>query len=276
MAADHSESPTPLAEIAHGPGAFEQFLDNNQKSLMILTVVVALGAAGWVVYRGIEKSRQHTAGEQLNKATELAPLQAVVNEHADTNAARSAAILLADQQWKAGQQDAAVTTLRALIDSNPDHPALATALSSLASKLMSQGKNADAAALYQQVVDDPNSRYLAPYALICLGDLAKAGGDLERAEVSYNRAKTEFAESGFAETATKRLASLKAKPPVEVEPPPTAPDAAAPAVTTPGVPSIVPPPANLSPTTAPAQEGAPEARSEKTPPSEPSPATPKP
>ena len=104
-------------------------------------------------------------------------LQAVISEHADTHAARSATILLADLQWKEGQQDAAITTLRTFIDSNPDHPALATARASLGSKLMAQGKNADAATLYQEIADDPKSRYLAPYAMISLGDLAKVAGD---------------------------------------------------------------------------------------------------
>jgi TolA-binding protein len=292
MAADHPETPSPLAEISQGPSAFEQFLDNNQKTLMALTVVLAIGAAGLVVYRGIEKSRQHTAGAQLNKAGDLAALQAVISDHADTHAARSATILLADMQWKDGQQDAAISTLRTFIDSNPDHPALATARASLGSKLMAQGKNADAATLYQEITDDPDSRYLAPYAMISLGDLAKAAGDTAKAEVFYNRAKADFPESGFASTAGERIASLKAKPPVEVEPPPPAPETPAPGTppATPGTPPATPgtPPAEpatppAAPTTGeatpavePAQEPAPETRSEEAPSSEPSPATPEP
>lgn len=266
MAADHPESTSPLAEISHGPSAFEQFLDNNQKTLMVLTVVLAIGAAGLVVYRGIEKSRQHTAGALLNKAADLPSLQAVINEHADTRAAHSATILLADLQWKEGQQDAAIATLRAFIDSNPDHPALATARASLGSKLMAQGKNADAATLYQEIVDDPNSRYLAPYAMICLGDLAKVAGESDNAEVFYNRAKADFPESGFANTASERIASLKAKPPIEVEPPPPAPT----------TPPAAPATGEAPPAVAPAQEPAPEIRSEEVPSSEPSPATPEP
>ena len=278
MAADHPESPSPLAEISHGPSAFEQFLDNNQKNLMVLTVVLALGAAGLVVYRGIEKSRQQTAGALLNKAGDLASLQAVINEHADTHAARSATILLADLQWKDGQQDAAIATLRSFIDANPDHPALATARASLGSKLMAQGKNADATKLYQEIADDPKSRYLAPYAMISLGDIAKGAGDTDRAEVFYNRAKSDFPESGFASTAGERIASLKAKPPVEVEPPPPAPETPAPGAATPGAatPGAPPAAAETPPAVAPTQEPAPETRSEAAPPSESSPAAPEP
>jgi TolA-binding protein len=291
MAADLPESPSPLAEISHGPSAFEQFLENNQKTLLVLTVLLALGAAGLVVYRGIEKSRQQTAGAQLNKAADLASLQAVISENADTKAARSASILLADLQWKEGQQDAAISTLRSFIDANPDHPALATARASLGSKLMSQGKGADAATLYQEIADDPKSRYLAPYAMISLGDIAKSAGDTERAQTFYTRAKTDFPESGFAGTAGERIASLKAKPPVEVEPPPpppTPPTPPAAGAAAPG--SVIPvtPPATgaaSAPVVIPAPQPAPETpvpqpapapQVEQTPSSEPPPATPEP
>jgi len=220
MAADLPESSTPLAEIAQGPSAFEQFLDRNQKNLIILTILLVIAGAALVVYRGIEQSRQETAGADLNKAADLPALQAVVKDHAGTQAASSAMILLADRQWSEGQQDAAITTLRDFIAANPEHPAFATARASLGSKLMTQGKAADATALFQEVADDPKARFIAPYALIALGDLAKAAGDLEKAEASYSRVKKDFPESSFVDTANKRIATLKAKPPVEVEPPP--------------------------------------------------------
>ncbi len=234
MAADLPETSTPLAEISQGPSAFEQFLDRNQKNLIILTILLVIGGAATVVYRGIEKSRQETAGADLNKAADLPALQAVVKDHPDTHAAGSAMILLADRQWSEGQQDAAITTLRDFIAANSGHPAFATARASLGSKLMAQGKAADATALFQEIADDPKARFIAPYALISLGDLAKAAGDFEKAETSYSRVKKDFPESGFADTANKRIATLKAKPPVEVEPPPApapAPEAAAPAPT---------------------------------------------
>lgn len=220
MAADLPESSTPLAEISQGPSAFEQFLDRNQKNLIILTILLVIGGAATVVYRGIEKSRQETAGADLNKAADLAALQAVIKDHSDTHAASSAMILLADRQWSDGQQDAAITTLRNFIAANPEHPAFATAKASLGSKLMAQGKAADATAVFQEIADDPKARFIAPYALISLGDLAKNAGDLEKAESSYSRVKKDFPESSFADTANKRIATLKAKPPVEVEPPP--------------------------------------------------------
>ena len=220
MPADLPDTPVPLAEISQGPNAFEEFLNRNQKNLVILAILLALGTVALVVYRGIEKSRQETAGAALNKAEDLASLQGVINDHANTKAARSAMVLLADRQWTEGQQDVAIETLRKFVAENQEHPARPSALASLGSKLMSQGKASDAAKVFQDLVDDPSARFIAPFALISLGDLAKTAGDLAKAETSYNRVKTDFADSSFAETATRRIATLKAKPPVEIAPPP--------------------------------------------------------
>ena len=235
MPADLQPSPVPLAEIAQGPNAFEQFLDRNQKNLIILSIVIAIAVAVFVVYRGVEKSHQETAGAALIKAENLTALQSVINEHAGTTAAASAAILLAERQWTEGQQDASIDSLRKFIAANPGHPALPTAQASLGAKLMVQGKAADATKIFQEIIDDPKARYIAPYALISLGDIAKLAGDINKAETSYNRVKNEFSESSFAETAKRRTASLKAKPPVEVEPPPP------PKPETPAIPTVLTP-----------------------------------
>jgi predicted negative regulator of RcsB-dependent stress response len=223
MAADLQESSAPLAEISQGPNAFEQFLDRNQKGIIIASIVLALGVVAFVIYQGIEKSRQETAGAALIKAEDLAALQSVVNDHGDTHAARSAMLLLADRQWTEGQQDTAIETLRKFISASPEHPAIPSAQASLGSKLMIQGKSADAAKVFQELVDDPKARYIAPYALISLGDISKAAGDLDKAEATYKRIKSDFPDSSFADSAGRRLATLKAKPPVQIDPPPAPP-----------------------------------------------------
>ncbi len=247
MPADLPDSPSPLAEISQGPSAFEQFLDKNQKNLIVFAILLALAAVALVVYRGVEKSRQQTAGAALAKADDLAALQAVVKEHAGTQAASSATVLLAERQWDAGQQDAAIASLRDFIASSPDHAATPAAQASLGAKLMAQGKSAEAVTRFQQLIDDPKAHYIAPYAMICLGDLAKAAGDLERAESHYNRVKTDFPESTFASTAGKRGASLRAKPPVEVEPPPPAPPQATVTPSAPPTPAPAPPAVEAAP-----------------------------
>jgi TolA-binding protein len=207
MSADHKETAVPLAEISQGPNAFEAFLDRNQKGLIALTVVLALACAGVVVYRGIESERQKGAGNDLVKAADLAAYQAVADNHANTAAGGSALILLANSQWKEGKKDEAAATLRKFIDTYPEHPALPEAKASLGSKLMAQGKSGDATKLFEELVSDPKAKYIAPFALISLGDIAKAAGDIEKAEKSYSEVKSQFPDSNFASAAGERIAS---------------------------------------------------------------------
>jgi predicted negative regulator of RcsB-dependent stress response len=220
MSADLKESPVPLAEISQGPNAFEAFLDRNQKGLIAFAILLAIGAVCAVIYRGVERSRQETAGAALTKAKDLASLQAVVDEHSGTIAAGSALVLLADSQWTDGKKDEAIGTLEKFIAASPTHPAIATAKANLGSKLMVQGKTGDASRVFEDLAADSSARLIAPFALISLGDIARAAGDIAKAETSYNKAKSDFPESSFADMASKRLAVLKAKAPVEIEAPP--------------------------------------------------------
>lgn len=246
----------PLAEIVQGPNAFEEFLERNQMNLILLAIVLAIGAAGLVVYRGIKQSAEMTGGAALTKAEDLASLQAVVDENGNTQAGGSAMVLLADKQWTAGQQDVAIATLEKFISSRPNHPAVPSAKASLGAKLMTQGKSAEATKIFQELVDSPTSKFIAPFALISMGDIARTGGDLDKAKADYEKARSNFASSSFAETATNRLANLDAKPPVEIEPPPAS--AASPAApgTNPidAIKAALPPGVTVAPAEIPAPE----------------------
>lgn len=241
MPEETTPSVAPLAEINLGPSKFEQFLDNNQKTLAVLLAVAVVASAVYIVIRGVEKSREHSAGAALSKATDSAALREVFSSHANTNAAASAKLLLADMQASEGETDASIKTLQDFIATHNDHPARATASARLGACLMSQGKNAEASSIFQQIVSDPLARYIAPYALISLGDIAKIGGDTAKAESYFNKVKSEFPESSFINLANERLNSVQAKPPVEVQP--AAPEAKK---------EPVAQPAPTSPTSAPA------------------------
>jgi predicted negative regulator of RcsB-dependent stress response len=231
MSSDPAQSPTtpgessrPLGEIAQGPGAFELFLDRNQGTLAALAVVLALGAAGLVVYRGIADGREKAGGAALSTANDTATLQGVLINHGNTVAAGSAALLLADQQWAEGDRDAAIQTLRDLVNQQGSHATAPSARASLASKLAATGQRDEARTHFQAIADDPAARFLAPYALISLGDLERSAGDLDAARNLYERARTDFPGSNFAENANRRLAVLDAQPPVEIEAPPAPPE----------------------------------------------------
>lgn len=282
MSAESSDTPRPLGEISQAPAAFDQFMDRNQNKLIALAVVIAIAAAVVIVWRGFKQSHEHTAGAALTQADDQAALQKLIKEYPKTAAGGSARVLLAEKQWEEGQQDASIATLKEFLSENPEHPALATAQASLGSKLASQGKAEEASKIFEQLAANEKARNLAPFALLSLGDLAKAAGDATKAEGFYQRAQNEFPDSTFANTATRRLTLLKAKPPVEIEAPPAPPEAPAPAAPenlipglnlAPAAPEAAPAPTPSAPATpAPAPEAPAPAPAEPTPAPAPAPA----
>ena len=250
MSTDNQDSPRLLGEISQGPSAFEQFLDRNQKNMIVLSITVAVATAAYLVYQGVASSKEHTAGAALCKATDLPALQDVIKSYSGTAAAGTATLPLAERQWIEAQQDAAIATLKSFIAANPKHPARPGAQASLAGKLKTQGKLPEAIQLFQELADDPAATYLAPYALVSLGDLAKTSGETEQAEKFYQKAKSGFPGSSFGTTIDQRLALLKAKLPVEIDPPPAPP-------VTPGAPPATPGAAPIIPSIPPTVPGSP-------------------
>jgi predicted negative regulator of RcsB-dependent stress response len=220
MAEEPSDNPRPLAEISHGPSAFEAFLDRNQKGMIVLGIALVSATAGWIVFRGIKDGAEKSAGAVLSKADDIPALQDLIKSHPDTPAAGSAQLVIASKQWDAGDQAASVETLRAFIAGNAGHPALPSARASLASRLWQQGQTEEAEGLFRELADAPDAKFIAPLALISLGDIAKSAGRLDDAEKSYKRVQDEFAKSPFAETAGNHLRMLRFKLPVEIKAPP--------------------------------------------------------
>lgn len=219
------ESSSPLGEISQAPPALEVFLDKHQTKIIALAIILAIGAVVYVVHKGIVQSGEETAGGLLAKAEDISDLQGVVKNHEGTAAAFSAKVLLADKQWEDGQQDDAVATLKAFIEGGGKHPALAGAKASLASKLLAQGKQDEAATMFREITESPETRYLAPYAWICLGDIEAAKGNTDAAAKAYGMVASDFPESSFAREASQRALMLKAKAPVEIASAPiTVPD----------------------------------------------------
>ena len=215
----------PLGEISQAPPALEAFLDKHQMKLIALAVLLTILAIVYVIVKGINQSNEETAGALLTKAEDLSELQTVVKNHGDTQAAFSAKVLLAEKQWEDGQQDDAISTLKAFVESDRDHPARPSAEASLAAKLWTQGKTDEAAELFRDLTEDSDSRHLAPYAWISLGDIEAGKGNAEAAEKAYETVENEFAGSTFSQDALNRRLLVKAKDPVEVAAPIVVPEA---------------------------------------------------
>jgi TolA-binding protein len=215
-----SNHPMPIGEIVQGPSAFEQFLEKNQKLIALSAVVVALAIGGVMVYRTIQQDHAAEAAASLSAAKDIAAMEKVKLDYADTPSAVTAAMGIADKLWGNGQQDEAITALKEIIEKFPQHPASVVAQNTLGYRLMAQGKNGDATLAFQAVIDRESERYLAPSAMIALGDLAKKEGNLEKASEHYKKVSAEFKDSPFASMAADRMKFLRFASPTEIEPPP--------------------------------------------------------
>lgn len=221
---DQSTNPIPLGEIVQGPSAFEQFLDRNQKLMAVSAVAVALAVGGFMVYKTIAEDHASAAGSAFSAAQDIADLEKVKQDYADTPAAATAALAIAEKQWGNKQEDEAIATLRQLIQDHPKHPVAAVAQQTLGNRLLAQGKTGDAEVAFKAVIDNPAAAYLAPAAIVALGDIAKKAGDLTKAEELYKSVDKEYQKSPLASIATDRIKYLHFKAPVEIEQPPVVQD----------------------------------------------------
>jgi TolA-binding protein len=217
---DLSSAPLPLGEIVQGPSAFEQFLDRHQKTLAFASVAVALSIGGFMVYRTIQADEALEAGHALYAASDVASLQKVTSDFAQSPAAATAALAAADLMAKNGQVDEAITALREVVTKYPSHPAAALAQQSLGLRLLAQGKIADAKSAFEAVLARSDARYLAAAATLSLGDIAKSENNLTAAEECYRSISRDFPDSPFVATATERLKFLSFQSPTEIDPPP--------------------------------------------------------
>ncbi len=217
--ADSNADPKPIAEISHGPSAFEQFLDKNQKLLIGLGVVLAIAAGAWVVKDGIDRGAREDGGNALVDAETTEELKAVVENHAATPAAGSAAVLLSDRQWEEGQQSASLETLRTEIAARPEHPATIPARARLAARLREMGETAEATTQLEQLIADPTADWIAPYALVSLAEIARAEGDAAKAESYLEEAREKYPMTAFSNSIQEAARFVDFTMPTEVEAP---------------------------------------------------------
>ena len=140
-----------FAEISVGPAKHEQFLDEHYGKVALVVLLCVLGAAGWIIYNGMQDSMERKAGAALVAAMPESPatgeislneqgLQQVVADFDDSRAAVTATYLQAVALWNAGKEDEGVARMKAFIDSAPTEEWKAQASVTLACRLMNRGK----------------------------------------------------------------------------------------------------------------------------------------
>ncbi len=204
------DTPTPIAEIDHGPSKFEVFLDENQKLIITAAIAIFLGVLGYVGYTGYSAMLAAQAGEAATIADDETQLQAVVLNHGNTASAGAAALLIADIKGNESAEDA-INALRDFISTYPDHPTFPTATTSLGLRLLNEGKLPEAEAQLTAVLEMENAEFIIPAAQIGLGGIAQQNGDKERAREFYTAVTNLISDDSSDIDSITKFAPYKAK-----------------------------------------------------------------
>jgi predicted negative regulator of RcsB-dependent stress response len=201
-----------------------------KNQIVIGLLVLLLAIAGYGAYQFISARQEAAAAELLGKAKTAADYQKVIVEHPGSNAAPSAALLLAAEQRKESKFAEANTTLQTFIDRFPDHQLVTTAKMAIAANFDSLGRPDDALETYRRIAADHKDSFNAPLALISQVPLLKAKGQIDEARRVCETVMTQYRDSFASQEAQRYLRTLK---PAAAAPaaPPAAPEAPAPAAT---------------------------------------------
>ncbi|MGJ8658137.1 MAG: tetratricopeptide repeat protein [Akkermansiaceae bacterium] len=212
------DSPIPIAELEHGPSKFEEFLDKNQKKLIILAILIFLGVLAYVFITGLEKKNATEAGAAFMQATDEEALNKIITDYSSSPAAGTAAMAIAQLRTTDDDRTAA---LNHFIDNYPDHPGVPAKLLELALIQMNSGNNNDASDTLNKLISNDKSAFLAPRAKIAIADIAASNNELDKAEQIYTEIKD--SQTHFSQVAAERLLYLKAQEPelVKKAPAPT-------------------------------------------------------
>ncbi len=199
---------------------FEIFWAKHKGSLIIgaiaVVVVLIVGLSWFAMTRSAR-----IAGERAFATAQTAEeWQAVIDEHSGSVVAGNAALLLAKSQRDTGKLDEATATLRAFVDSQPDHPLAPLADVAIAENLALQGKAAEAESELQSVVDVDANSFAAPVAMLFKAELLLAGDNRDEALKTFRRLADQYPLSVAAQSAEPIFRELEAMArPAEVKAP---------------------------------------------------------
>jgi len=90
MSENETTNPTLLGEIEQGPSKFDQFLDKNQKNLIIVGIALVLLVAGYIIFQGLQKNKDLSSSADFMNANTAETYQSVADNKAGTPAGGSA------------------------------------------------------------------------------------------------------------------------------------------------------------------------------------------
>lgn len=215
---------TPTSSTPADPLIETQVFWMKYKTAIIIAVVALLAAlAAYGAYKFISARQEAAAAELLGKAKTAADYQKVIVEHPGSNAAPTAALLLAAEQRKEGKFAEANTTLQSFIDRHAKHQLVTTAQMAIAANYDSLGRPDDALETYRRIAADHAKSFNAPLAMISQVPLLKAKGQIDEARRVCETVMTQYKDSFASQEAQRYLRTLKPATPTAGTPAAPAP-----------------------------------------------------
>ncbi len=201
-------SDEPLYEEQLDP--FEVFWAKHKGSVIIGAIALLVILVVGLSWFAISRSARIASEQAFATAKTAAELQAVIDEHGGTVVAGNAALLLAKLQREDGKVDESTQTLRAFVDSQPDHPMAPLARVSVAENLALEGKAGEAESALQSVVDVDADSFAAPVAMLFKAELLLADENRNEALKTYQRLADQYPVSVAAQSAEPVYRELEA------------------------------------------------------------------
>ena len=202
----------------------------HKNTIILAVVALLLAIAAYGAYRVISARAEAAAAAALGSAKTAADYQKVIVDHPGSNAAPTAALLLAGEQRKEQKFAEANTTLQSFIDRHSDHQLVTTAQMAIAANYDSMGRPDDALETYRRIAADHSKSFNAPLAMISQVPLLKAKGQIDEARRVCETVMTQYKESFASQEAQRYLRSLKPTAPAAPAAPAAAPAGTAPPV----------------------------------------------
>jgi TolA-binding protein len=109
--------------------------------------------------------------------------------------------------YRLSRVEEAIAALESVELGREDSPSLGAAKALLADLLVESGKVEQAVAMLNELADQPETSYPPDLALLHLGRIQKAQGNIEEARQSWSRIVEEYPESAAAQQASRLLGS---------------------------------------------------------------------
>lgn len=222
-----------IGEIELGPSRHEQFLNAHYKKLMWGGIALGIVSGSIIAYFSHRNDEKQAAAAQVVAAMKVTgpaavampadydpvAIAAVAAEHQGTPSAETAALMDGLSKLEGDAKEAGIAKLREIGAKSANTLVRARALTAVASCLMADGKDAEAAAAWEQVAALGDSPYRA-LAYMTLGDMARTAGETDKARAYYTDAQAKCPTSPLVvgKTVEMRTLLLDVEAPTPVAP----------------------------------------------------------